>query len=62
MGGKTTKGDSRLERRRSGTLIAQCGVLEGISKSVDGKIGDEGGRDEDKGCGNMTSGEAMAIK
>jgi len=43
-------------------MVAQCGVLEGISGSLGGRNGDEGGREEDKGCGNMTSGEAMAIK
>ena len=44
-------------------MAPQCGVSEGISGSLDGKNGDEGGREEGKGCGgSMTSNEAVAIK
>ena len=42
-------------------MVAQCSVSEGISGSLDGKHGDEGGRGEGKGSGRgMRSGEAMA--
>jgi len=35
------------------TVVAQCGVLKGITGSLGSRNGDEGGREVDKGCGNM---------
>jgi len=37
-------------------------VLKGISGSLGSRNSDEGGREEDQGCDNMTSGDAAAIK
>jgi hypothetical protein len=35
-----------LKMERSGIVVAQCGVLKGISGSLDGKNGDEGVREK----------------
>ena len=45
-------------------MVSQSGVLETwrVSTELDGRNGDEGLREEDRKCGNMTSGEATAIK
>jgi hypothetical protein len=44
-------------------VVAQCSVLERIGGSIDGKNGDEGGREEDKGCGrSVTSGKAIGTQ
>ena len=40
-----------LKTEKSGTAVAKYGVLERISGSLDGKNGDEGGREEDKRSG-----------
>jgi hypothetical protein len=56
--------DCKVKKERSGTVVAQRGVLKGISGSLDGKDNDEGRRTRGRQTEwrSMESDEAMAIE